>query len=121
MIFMIVVWNHFFNSIWLSCHCGFVSNNVMTLNNQTVNRNNLSSLDQLNISNQHIVNGDVFDLPVSNDINIFSLSNLIEFSELLLFNVVVSRSYSNNNYHSSQDRSSFHPSMFQTLCSYSEN
>ena len=114
--FLIASWWDFLNSIGLSGHGRFIGDNVVTFDNQTINWNDFSGFNELNIAYNKVVDWDVDDISSSNDVDELSLCYLIEFLELLFLDPVVTWSYSDDDDNSDEDWGSFVPTVLDAFC-----
>lgn len=62
----------FFNSNGLSGHGRFVCDNIVALDEESINWDDFTGFNYLNISHQEFVNIDILDSIVSDDVDIFA-------------------------------------------------
>ena len=119
--FLVSSWYDFLDSIGFSSHGGLISNNIVAFNDDTVYRYDFTGFNQLDITDNKVIDWDVDNLTFSNDVDEFSLCDFVELFELLFLDVVISRGDSNDDYNGNQYWGALHPAVFQALSGNTEN
>lgn len=113
--FLAASWDNFLDSIGLSSHGGFISDQIVAFNYNTIDRYDFTGFDKLDITDNEIVNRDMDDFTSFDDVDEFSLCYLVKFFELLFFDVVISGGDTDDNDDGDQDGGAFVPAVLNTL------